>query len=138
MRFWKITGAAVLAALAVAGAGWTADKSEAGGKAAWKGSIKVEGKHSQAELKKMAKIRESEATKKALAAVEAKAGDKKAGEAELEVENGYLIYAVDVKVKGKDGVEEILVDAGDGKVLAHEHETAAAEEKEKKEEKGRK
>jgi len=137
MRFWKITGAAVLVGLAVAGATRAADKGEAA-KAAWKGSIKVEGKHSQAELKKMAKIRESDAKKKALAAVEGKAGDKKAGEAELEVENGYLIYAVDVKVKGKDGVEEILVDAGDGKVLAHEHESGAAEEKEKKEEKGRK
>jgi hypothetical protein len=33
-------------------------------------------------------------------------------------------------VSGKPGIEEILVDAGNGKVLAHEHESDAAEKKE--------
>ena len=51
--------------------------------------------------------------------------------AELETEHGHLIYSFDIKVKGKRGVEEVNVDALNGKVLAHEHEGPAAEQKEK-------
>lgn len=50
---------------------------------------------------------------------------------ELEREHGHLIYSFDIKVAGKKGVEEVNVDALNGKVLAHEHEGPAAERKEK-------
>ncbi len=87
------------------------------------GSIKVEGKHSRAELKKMAKISLPQAEKTALAAVAGKDSDKTVVESELEVEDGFLVYAVEVRVKGQKGAEEILVDAGSGKVLGREAES---------------
>lgn len=42
--------------------------------------------------------------------------------AELEEEGGKLIYSYDVKVEGKEGVEEVHVDALTGQVLSVEHE----------------
>ena len=46
---------------------------------------------------------------------------------ELEREKGRLIYSYDFTVAGKKGVEEVNVDAVTGKVIATEHESAAAE-----------
>ena len=66
--------------------------------------------------------------------MKAKDADKKITEGGLEVENGYLIYSFDFKVKGKKGIQEIIVDAGSGKVLGQAHESDAAEAKEKKDE----
>ena len=108
-----------------------AEKKEA--KPKWKGTIKVTGKPGEAELQKLAKVTKEDAQKTALAAVKAKDADKKITEGGLEVENGYLIYSFDVKVKGKKGIQEIIVDAGSGKVLRQAHESDAAEAKEKKE-----
>jgi uncharacterized membrane protein YkoI len=88
----------------------------------WTGSIPVSGQHSKAELTKMAKVSMADAEKTALAAVEAKDADKRVKERELEVERGYLIYSFNVAVTGRKGIEEIIVDAGTGKVLAHERE----------------
>jgi len=88
----------------------------------WAGTIQVMGKHSKAELARMAKVSQADAEKTALAAIEAKDADKKVVARELEVEHGYLIYSFDIKVAGKKGIEEVNVDAGDGKVLAREHE----------------
>jgi uncharacterized membrane protein YkoI len=42
--------------------------------------------------------------------------------AELEMEDGKLIYSFEIKVAGKDGEDEIHIDAGTGAVLKHEHE----------------
>jgi len=70
----------------------------------------------------MAKITMEQADSIALEAVEGAAADKTIAEHELEVEGGVLVYSVEVKVKGKSGVDEILIDAGDGKVLKTEHE----------------
>ncbi|NJD18966.1 MAG: hypothetical protein FIA95_06745 [Gemmatimonadetes bacterium] len=42
--------------------------------------------------------------------------------AELEEEDGKLIYSYDVKVEGKEGAEEVHVDALTGQVLSVEHE----------------
>lgn len=42
--------------------------------------------------------------------------------AELEEEDGRLIYSFDIKVAGKDGENEVNVDATTGKVVKHEHE----------------
>lgn len=51
-------------------------------------------------------------------------------EAELEDEQGTLVYSYDIKVRGKSGVEEVLVDAKTGAVVSTKHESAAAERKE--------
>lgn len=121
----------MVASSVAAGAG---NKSEEA-KPEWQGAIPVQGKHRPSELRKMAKITRAAAKTTALKAVEGKSRTKKAREVELEVENGYLVYSVDVKVARKDGVEEIPVDAGTGKVLAHEHESSQSEAREKKQEK---
>ena len=91
-------------------------------KEAWTGTTPVSGRHSKAELAAMAKVPMADAEKAALAAAEGAAGDKKVKERELEVERGYLVYSFDISITGKKGIEEIIVDAGSGKVLAHEQE----------------
>ncbi|HEV8237050.1 MAG TPA: PepSY domain-containing protein [Gemmatimonadaceae bacterium] len=83
---------------------------------------------SQASLRKEAKIAEADARKTALAAVPG----GKVQSHELERENGKLIYSYDIKVAGKSGVEEVNVDAMTGAIVAHEHEDAKTEAKEKK------
>lgn len=50
---------------------------------------------------------------------------------ELEREHGRLIYSFDFTVPGKSGIEEVHVDAMNGKVLAIEHESPKAESHEK-------
>jgi Peptidase propeptide and YPEB domain len=63
---------------------------------------------------------------------------------ELEREKGMLLYSIDLKVPGADGINEVEVDAMDGRVIASGHESAAeekeeaAKEKEDKEEKAEK
>lgn len=82
----------------------------------------------QAALRKEAKISERVARKTALAEVP----NGKVQSHEIERENGKLIYSYDIKVAGKPGVEEVNIDAVTGDVVAHEHESAKAEAKEKK------
>lgn len=48
-------------------------------------------------------------------------------EGELEAEDGCLVYSFDIRVHNRPGVDEILVDAGTGKVLDHQHETSKQE-----------
>src|SRR5437764_5118769 len=81
---------------------------------------------SQATLRKEAKI--SEKTARATALKEVPNGKIKSSE--LERENGKLIYSFDIVVAGKSGIEEVNVDAIDGSIVAHEHETAKSEKKE--------
>jgi uncharacterized membrane protein YkoI len=50
--------------------------------------------------------------------------------AELEREHGTLIYSFDIKVAGKEGIEEVHVDANTGAVVKMEHESAEDEESE--------
>lgn len=47
--------------------------------------------------------------------------------AELEQEDGRLVYSFDIKVEGKAGIEEILVDAVSGDIISQEHESDARE-----------
>ncbi len=47
--------------------------------------------------------------------------------AEIEMEHGKLVYSYDIKVQGKAGVEEILVNAASGAVESVEHESEEAE-----------
>jgi len=86
-----------------------------------KGTLKVEGNPPLEELKKRIKVTQPDAEKAALKAVGAKDG-MKVTDSELEIEQGFLIYSIDIKVTGKDGIEEVWVDAGSGKVLARTHE----------------
>ena len=46
---------------------------------------------------------------------------------EIEREHGKLVYSFDIKVAGKAGIEEVLVDAVAGTVIAVEHESAKDE-----------
>src|SRR3954463_16486319 len=87
-----------------------------------------ESKTSQAALRKEAKVAEADARKTALAEVPG----GKVQSHELERENGKLIYSYDIKVAGKSGIEEVNVDAITGAVVAHEHEDAKTEAREKK------
>ena len=82
------------------------------------------------ELAAMAKVSMADARKAALASLK---GASKAAvkTAELEVENGCLVFSFDIAIKGKPGVQEIQVDAGTGKVISSKHESAAAEKAEK-------
>ncbi len=57
-------------------------------------------------------------------------------EGELELEHGCLVYSFDIRVAGRDGVEEVLIDAGTGKVLSHTHESSQREAAERAKEKG--
>ena len=97
---------------------------------------KTETEESPAALQKEAKI--SEATARATALKEVATGSS-VKKFELERENGKLIYSYDINVPGKTGIDEVAVNAIDGSVVAHEHETpkkeraeAAQEAKEKK------
>jgi len=97
---------------------------------------KMETEESPASLQKEAKI--SEATARATALKEVAAGST-VKKFELEREGGKLIYSYDINVPGKTGIDEVAVNAIDGSVVAHEHETprkeraeAVQEAKEKK------
>ncbi|MEP7326929.1 MAG: PepSY domain-containing protein [Gemmatimonadota bacterium] len=50
--------------------------------------------------------------------------------AELEREHGTLIYSFDIKVDGKEGIEEVHVDANTGAVVKMEHENGEDEARE--------
>lgn len=92
------------------------EKKPAGPKPTWKGSIAVDTEKPVAELVKLVKVTLGEAEKAALAAVPGE-GRKAAVEAELEVENGFLVIEVEVVVAGREKAYDVLVDAGTGKVL---------------------
>lgn len=62
-------------------------------------------------------------------------GEVAAGE--LEEEGGKLIFSFDLRVAGREGIEEVHVDALTGEVVAQEHEGAAEEEAEADGEGGR-
>ena len=120
---WWIRRSIVFSFVMLALAGVTVTAGEMGeGKRALEGSIKVQGKHSEAELRKMAKIESKEAVRIALAAATGKESDKTVGDQELEVEGGCLLYSIEIKLTGQKGVQEILIDAGNGKVLGREDE----------------
>lgn len=49
----------------------------------------------------------------------------------IEEEDGKLVFSFDIQVPGKSGIEEVLVDAKNGKVVSQEHESPADIAKEK-------
>ena len=92
-------------------------------------SIKAPRLARSAEINAMAKVSEKDAKKTALDAVKTSGATIVKGG--LEVEDGCLVYSYDIRLPGKSGVEEVIVDAGNGKVLSTEHETPTKEAAEK-------
>ncbi len=82
------------------------------------------------QLATMAKVTSADARKTALATFKdpSKATVK---DAELEAEHGCLVYSFDIEVAGQRGVQEVQIDAGNGKVVSNEHESPKAEAAEK-------
>ena len=89
---------------------------------------------SQAELLKQARVTKHQAKKIALAKV--KHGTIKS--AELEKENGVLIWSFDVAQPGKKDLTEVWVDATTGKITSVDVETPITEKKEAAEDKAKK
>lgn len=80
-------------------------------------------------LRVLATVSVDSAAKLALAQVPTGTVDK----VELEREKNALIWSFDIKVPGKTGIEEVAVNALTGAVGATEHENAAAETREARE-----
>ena len=78
------------------------------------------------DLSALAKISLAQAQQTALTRIKAPSTSN-VGEGELEVEGGCLVYSFDIRIPGKSGIEEVIVDAGTGKVLSHKHESARQE-----------
>jgi hypothetical protein len=91
---------------------------------------------SKEELTAMAKVTQTEAQKTALATFK-DPSKTTVKSAELEAENGCLVYSFDVEVAGKTGVQEIQIDAGNGKLLSNKHESPKAEAAEKAKDKAK-
>ena len=81
---------------------------------------------SDSQLEGLSKLSGLEAEKIAVSRVKSK-GTVSVVSGELEVERSCLIWSFDLKVAGKPGIQEIQVDAGDGKVLSVKHETTQQE-----------
>lgn len=78
---------------------------------------------SQAALMKDATVDEATARRTALAEVPG----GKVTKVYLEMEDNLLIWSLDITVAGKEGLEEIHVDAKTGKMVKHEHEAGGGE-----------
>jgi uncharacterized membrane protein YkoI len=76
-------------------------------------------------LRSLAKISMEQARATALSTIEKK--PSKVVEEELEAEDGCLVYSFDIQVTGISGVEEVLVDAGNGSIVSRTHETPEKE-----------
>ena len=73
-------------------------------------------------LAKLAKVSKETAQTAALGAIK-NPGSATVASAELEAEDGCLIWSFDVKQQHMHGIQEVTVDAGTGKVLSSTHET---------------
>jgi hypothetical protein len=76
-------------------------------------------------LPSLATVSPADAQHAALARI--KAASPQVAHGELEIEQGCLVYSFDIRIAGKRGVEEIMVDAGTGKILSHKHESPKEE-----------
>jgi uncharacterized membrane protein YkoI len=92
-------------------------------------SIQAKKTATKAEMSTMAKVKAQAAKKAAIDKVNVAGSTVSKGG--LEVEEGCLVYTYDIKVPGKSGTEEVIVDAGTGAVLKVEHENAVKEAAEK-------
>ncbi len=87
-----------------------------------------------ADLPALAKVSRADAEKTALETIKAP-DTARVTEGGLEVEHGCLVYSFDIRVPGKSGIEEVMVDPINGNVLARSHETARQEAAEQAEDK---
>lgn len=92
--------------------------------AAWQCSIHPTPGTPDTQLASMAKVSKTRAERIALHHIK---GHGRISGAEIEAEQGCLIWSMEVKVRGKSGIEEVNVDAGNGKVLDIHHESAGQE-----------
>lgn len=92
--------------------------------AAWQCSIHPSSTASDAQLRSMAKVPKMRAEDIAVRHV---GHGARIASAEIEAEHGCLIWSFDLKVPGRNGVEEANIDAGNGSVLAVHHESASSE-----------
>ena len=76
-------------------------------------------------LESMAKIKQADAKDTAIAGY--KGRSPIVSEGELEVERNCLIYSFDIRLAGKTGVDEVIVDAGTGSIISRKHETPKQE-----------
>jgi len=97
-------------------------------------SFNLWAEQSEGDLLKQARVTKHQAKKIALARV--KGGTIKS--AELEKENGVLIWSFDIAQPGKKDVTEVWVDARTGKITAVDVETTIDQKKEAAEEKAKK
>ncbi len=79
---------------------------------------------SNGELASLATVSHADAQQRALARIKSPAT---VASAELEAENGCLIWSFDLKISGQSGVQEVHIDAGNGSVLSVRHESAVHE-----------
>lgn len=97
------------------------------GAAEWPCTVHATKNTPDSALAGMAKVTQADAQKAALAGFSNFASPATIAESELEIERDCLVYSFDVQVAGQKGVEEVLVDAGSGKVLSRKHETSKHE-----------
>ncbi len=90
-------------------------------------TLPVRASESQAELQAQAKISHDQAEKTALARVP----DGKIQSAELEREDGKLVWSFDLARPGTKDITEVQVDAMSGKIVSVETETPKQQEQEK-------
>jgi len=98
-----------------------ASLAQTGGSGVHGGTIRIE-KQSEAEFPSIAKISMDQAVQIALASVQGQVL-----KTELEDENGFLVYGVEVVTADKS-IVDVKVDAGSGKVLAMERNNADDED----------
>ena len=93
----------------------------------WRCSIHPPVGTTDAQLLSMARVSRPKAERIALTRVGHSA---QIASAEIEAEQGCLIWSFDLKVPGSAGVQEVNVDAGDGRVLEVHRESAKQESSE--------
>jgi uncharacterized membrane protein YkoI len=70
----------------------------------------------------MAKISGMDAEKKAVSSIPPPAKVNSVISSDVEVDDGCLVYPIDLRLEGKKGVQEVLIDAGNGNVISSKFE----------------
>lgn len=127
----RTTTAALMVIALAAGAGGIAAQTATAKPIAKRSAHKIKKTETEADLARVAKISKDSATKIALARVPGAT----VSSAEIERENGRLIWSFDLKTPGKGGIDEVNVNALTGKIVGKtQHETPKSETKEAKQE----
>ena len=93
-------------------------------------SIRAPKRYALEDLPRLAKVTQADAQKRAVAAVapETPSSITSSG---LDVLEGCLVWSFDLRYRGRAGFQEVVIDAGDGKVLSKRVESPNVEETEK-------